>query len=40
MKLCQEGIEQVQVGSEELYFEFREKKSVKEETPTELRNTL
>jgi hypothetical protein len=39
VELCQVGIEQVQVCTRELCFEFREK-SVKEKTPTELLNTL
>jgi hypothetical protein len=30
VKLCQEGIERVQVCTEGLYFEFREKESVEE----------
>jgi hypothetical protein len=33
VELCQVGIEQVQVCTSELCFEFREKRSVKEKTP-------
>jgi hypothetical protein len=41
VELCQEGIEKVQgVHKRELCFEFREKRSVKENTLTELLNTL
>jgi hypothetical protein len=39
-ELCQEGIELVQVCTEGTLFEFREKRSVKEETLTGLLNTL
>jgi hypothetical protein len=40
VKLYQEGIEQVKVCISELYFKFREKRSVKEKIPIDLLNTL